>query len=637
MTSHLSLSAIWPQDTLDAAMLSKEEWKPYPDAQGRAAWDGLPENTRLSLSAAAEEAAIAPWPHVPASIYREYAVDGNRTHYEDLHFARRKILAALVLGECSEGQGRWLPAILDAIWSICEESSWCLPAHIGVQRAGSGLPDTREPTLDLFAAETGALLAWTLYLLKQPLAEISPLIAERITREVDQRVLTPALERDDYGWMGFKIRPVNNWNPWINSNWLASALLLEQDGDRRLKAVSKILRSLDMFLVDYPEDGGCDEGPNYWGRAGASLFDCLDLLHNASAGKLNAFSHELVGNMARYIYRAHIGGDYYLNFADASAVVQPEAVLVYRFGKQIRDDAMQSFGAWLAHREHLFETFQPDRPIQRTSSLGRELPALFSLGDLRVVKAGVPLLRDTWLPGIQVFTARDEAGSEKGFYLAAKGGHNDESHNHNDIGQFVIYTDGQPLIIDAGVETYTRKTFSPQRYEIWTMQSAYHSLPLINDIQQAEGREYKAGWVRYEQGEGQVGFELEIAPAYPPEAMLQSWVRKLTFTRGKDIQVSDRYVLDKTPGSLSLSLMTASRVDLSNPGIIRFEPADLPGGRRAGSGLLHYDAERFAVELQRVPISDERMAPVWGSQVQRIVLKDRKPAASGSWLLVFQR
>ena len=75
--------------------------------------------------------------------------------------------------------------------------------------------------------------------------------------------------------------------------------------------------------------------------------------------------------------------------------------------------------------------------------------------------------------------ARSKDGSAEGLYLAAQGGHNAESHNHNDVGNFIVYADGQPAIIDVGVETYTAKTFSSQRYEIWTMQSAYHNLPSI--------------------------------------------------------------------------------------------------------------------------------------------------------------
>ena len=96
---------------------------------------------------------------------------------------------------------------------------------------------------------------------------VHPLVRERVRLEVDRRILTPNLERDDFWWMGFP-REVNNWNPWINSNWLASALLLERDPGRRVRAVGKIARSLSRFIDAYPDDGGCDEGPGYWGRAG---------------------------------------------------------------------------------------------------------------------------------------------------------------------------------------------------------------------------------------------------------------------------------------------------------------------------------------------------------------------------------
>jgi len=170
-----------------------------------------------------------------------------------------------------EGQERFLDAIANAAWSICEESSWCLPAHIAAQKAGSGLPDTTEPVVDLFAAETSALLAWTHYLVASQLKQVSPLLPPRIEREIQTRILTPALERDDFWWMGFTEREVNNWNPWINANWLASVLLIEVDETRRRTSVAKIMRSLDRFITPYPQDGGCDEG-QATGRALAPHF-----------------------------------------------------------------------------------------------------------------------------------------------------------------------------------------------------------------------------------------------------------------------------------------------------------------------------------------------------------------------------
>ncbi|MHC4542734.1 MAG: hypothetical protein ACYS74_23625, partial [Planctomycetota bacterium] len=149
---------------------------------------------------------------------------GNRSNYEGLWKQRRTMLHCLVVAECIEGRGRFLDKIADVVWAICEESSWTYPAHIGPQEAGVGLPDVDEPMVALFSAETGSSLAWTWYLLRERLDEVSPLVSKRIEREVNTRVLTPFLERDDFGWMGFRGRSdgrrPNNWNPWINSNVL---------------------------------------------------------------------------------------------------------------------------------------------------------------------------------------------------------------------------------------------------------------------------------------------------------------------------------------------------------------------------------------------------------------------------------
>jgi hypothetical protein len=636
MSTPLSLAALWPDSVLKEAILDLKEWKPYPGAGERGRWEALPEERKQLLVKNAEEAAQLPWPNVPASIYLQYQQNGNRSNYEALHFGRRRILTALVLGECVKGEGKWLHAILDALWSICEESSWCLPAHIGMQRAGSGLPDTAEPILDLFAAETGSLLAWTQYLLGAQLARISPLVPERIRREVDHRILAPALERSDYFWMGFVERPVNNWNPWINSNWLACALLLEMDSNRRLQAIQKILRSLDNFLLDYPEDGGCDEGPSYWGRAGASLFDCLDLLDSASAGHLTAYDAPLVCNMARYIYCAHIAEDYYLNFADAPAVVTPNPAVVYRFGRKIGDERMAGFGLWLAERLRQREKTAEKRWAHLGEGLTRDLRSLFLMEPVQAEKGSAPLLRDAWLPGIQVMAARADEASAEGLFLAAKGGHNGESHNHNDVGHFVVYRDGDPLIIDVGVETYTRKTFSAQRYEIWTMQSAYHSLPTIDGYQQVPGKNFNARSVAYRADEERAVFELDLAGAYPREAGVRRWMRRLTLWRGQRVSLVDEFELDKAPQTLTLSLLCASSLDLSQAGLARLKTVVLPNGRVSAKGIIRYDAQRFSTSAEEIKISDDNLRPVWGQRVWRILLSAREPQANGRWELTIE-
>src|SRR5690606_40074247 len=128
-------------------------------------------------------------------------------------------------------------------------------------------------------------------------------------------------------------RRMNNWNPWCNSNCLAALLLLEEDAERRLAGVMQVMRSLESFFVSYSPDGGCDEGSSYWNRAGGSLFDCLELLHAASNGRIDVYAEPLVAEIGRFMVRAYIGGDYFINFADGSARVQPAAALLCAYGR----------------------------------------------------------------------------------------------------------------------------------------------------------------------------------------------------------------------------------------------------------------------------------------------------------------
>ncbi|MCB9159314.1 MAG: heparinase II/III family protein [Caldilineaceae bacterium] len=623
---------------LSAHLQSRNGFKPVPTIEDRGAWEGLPASVRAAHIARGEEALGYAYPGVPATVYLQFARMGNRSNYEELHFDRRHTLETLTLAECMEGQGRFLDDIVNGIWCICEESSWCLPAHISVQRAGKTLPDTAEPIVDLFAAETSALLAWVLYLLGDRLDGVSPLVRPRMEREIQQRVLIPCTERDDFWWMGLVEHPnrgnrrVNNWNPWICSNWLASALIVEPDDDVRTATVTKIMRCLDKFIDPYPRDGGCDEGPNYWGRAGASLFDNLELLLAATDGWIDVYGEPLVQEIGRYIYRAHIDDDFYLNFADASAIVHPEALLVYRYGQRIADDHMIEFGRWLAHGQNVLEVGAVQGTGTLPPSLGRAVPDLFVLADAVSAPGQAPRLRDVWLPDIEVMVARDTGGSSDGLYLAAKGGHNDESHNHNDIGNFVVFVDGKPLLVDAGVETYTAKTFSETRYEIWTMQSAYHSLlPTVDGVQQEPGHQFAARNVAYAVDDAQAQLSLDIALAYPPTAKLATWQRMLTLTRGEQVEIVDDFRFTAPVGTVELTLLTPCAVDLDTRGVVVLGAADFGHGKHAGAGRVEYDGDVFAVRAEIVPITDERMGPVWGDHLTRIVFRTENPPMEGQW------
>jgi len=624
------LGELYSQEKVAKLLLAREDWHPWPRWDERSAWEALPAEVRQDLLANGAEVLGYDWPALPATLFLEFARNGNRSRYEHEHFARRRALASLVIAECVEGKGRFLDDIVNGVWAICEESFWGVPAHVGAQQAGSGLPDYDDPIVALFVAETSESLAWTSYLLGEQLDKVSPLVRKRIALEIDRRVLTPCLERDDFWWMGFSSRSVNNWNPWCNSNWLASALLIEPDEERRVAAVAKIARSLDSFFDAYGDDGGCDEGPGYWTRAGASLFDCLDLLYSASDGGIDVYDRSLVQEIGRYIYRVHIADRYFVNFADASARVGIPASLVYRYGRRIGDDRMAAFGAHAFAQSGGLESAFEGRG---TYTIGRYLAQIFGVSELARAPGKLPLVRDVWMSGIQVMTARDREGSTKGLYLAAKGGHNAESHNHNDVGNFIVYLDGRPMIIDIGVETYSRKTFSSRRYEIWTMQSAYHSLPTIDGVMQAPGRRYAASGVSHESGDDFAQLELDIGGAYPKEANLKSWRRTIRLDRGRAITLTDDYALSKAPQKMMLSLMTPCRVRVERPGTLLLETAN---GEPGPAARIRYDGGKLTAATEVIEVTDGRLRSVWPEKITRMLFKAEKPPVKDKWTITIE-
>lgn len=615
------LSGKISEKELDTILISHTDWHPYPKIEERRKWDEVPVKIRNLYIHNGEQYLGKSWKSLPATVFLDFVRNGNRSRYENMLFGKRERLVSLVLAEIFENKGRFVDDIANGVWSICEETFWGAPAHLNLQRKGHGLPDVTDPAIDLFAAETGAMLAYIYCLMEDRLKGVSPRITERILIEEKRRIINPYLTRI-FPWEGRDSTiKVNNWNPWINSNLLAIVLLLDDNSYNRNDIVYKIMQSIDAFINGYPDDGWCDEGPVYWSVAAGAMFNCLDILYSATGGKINLFQKPLIQKMGQYIYKAWIDNDYYINFADASAIVKPDAGLVFRFGKRINDPLMNGFSALLGKQQNIDSSIN----ISRFGSLNNTLPDLFLINEIHKTKPIKPFLSEICMPGRQIMAARSIANSSEGLYVAAKGGNNDESHNHNDVGNFIIYCDGKPVLIDAGVGTYTKKTFSKDRYNIWTMQSQYHNLPTINGVQQKNGKKYHAENADFSSNNKKVNFSLEIAKSYPIEAGVISWKRNIDFIRNSQIVLTEKYLLKKWKEPFRLNFLTPLKCDTSVRGkVILFNPAD------KSKYQMIYDSKKFAIRINIIKLDDERLKNVWGEELERVVLISKERLLKGS-------
>ena len=612
-------------------------WVPYPGINKSISWKSiLTTEQHAKLIQQAEGLLGYQWPMTRASVFLDYAENGNRTNFEKISFSRRDALSTLVIGELLENKGRFMEDIVDGIWTICEETFWGVPAHLSYQKRGVGLADVNDPVVDLFAAETSSLLAWVSNLMGDKLDKVNPLIKERIYVEIDRRIFKVIESDPKYRWMGYGRKNVdstlsykersflerrpNNWNPWISSNLLSSILLLEKDKDRRAKFVYQVFDVLDNYLDPYPADGGCDEGPGYWGRAAASTFDCLDLVKMATNNKFNLFNDSLIKKMGEFIFKAYIGDGYYLNFADAVSKTNHSPMLIYRYGKAVGSTDMMGMGAFLANKNAAGVN------IPEGYSLLRKLPELFHSREISNAKAAEPLIESAWLPDIQVMVSRDKEASKKGFYIAAKAGHNQESHNHNDVGSFMVFYNGKPVLIDVGAGTYTK-----DYGKSWVISSAFHNmLPVVDGEVQQTGRKYSATNVSYASDSKQISFKQDISKTFTDSMGLNKWERTITHVKGKSIIISDDYEFSTTKKSIMLPMMLVALPDVSVPGkmIVKTSEDD--------HITIAYDPKKFEIDIEEIKLQDAKIAHTWGSTLYRAMFKMKNISKKGKYAFTIQ-
>ena len=575
-------------------------YPPYADCAG---WGTLPAAPRWQAAGQAALADAAALPRLPLALWLQFTQTGDRAQWEHAYFARRRTLCALAMAEAVTGTGEYLPAIADTAWAICEESAWQLPAHNSYIRDTPQLPlpDVSRPIIDLFAAETGALIATVYGLLGETLDRYAPGFAARLQQEVDRRILTP-YRTAHFWWMGNGDEPMCNWTPWCTQNVLLAAAQCAPAQDLPLY-VKQAAYSLDCFLKDYGPDGCCSEGAQYYRHAALTLFNALDLLCRMAPGLFDdVWTEPKIKNMAEYIVNMHIAGPYYLNFADCSPLAGARGVREYLFGKKVASAPLMTLAArdWA----NVLQSPDPDRLHHPDDSEGINLyyhiqAALAEPEVLAFAQSASPALpRDVWYPSVGILACR------RGVYaLGAKAGNNADSHNHNDVGSVTLYQNGQPLLIDVGVETYSKKTFSPQRYEIWTMQSSWHNLPEFDPAgaacQQQPGAEFAARDVVVTPTLD--GITMDLAPAYGAVPGLG------TYRRAVRLSADGLILRDETdyPGTVALTLMSVEPPTVEG-NTVHF--GTLAAARMDGAARIVTEA---------VPITDARLRQAWPDTLYR--------------------
>lgn len=623
----LLLSSVMMRAETASSSKAKQEFAPFPTASGKYWRKQVPREMRNDYIHLGEQYLGKPWEAIPDSVFAEFRTNGNRTHYEALSFGIRTQFACLVMAEIMEGKGRFQPSIRKGLHYFMEKEPWWgIPAHYPKSR-----PERKTQPVDLFNAETASMLSWTLYMIGAQIDKKERGLCDSVRSEITYRFLHPTL----YNKQGWKAN-ANNWNTWITTNWLQTALICGGDlrqkasnrqsnaadeNDERRNTFEGIKQCMRTFLKGYPDDGGCEEGVGYWDCAGGSFFESLYFMQFAPSGaqwgvsasdvqlQLDEAQREKVAAMGRFITSMYVDDLNFVNFSDAQAHNVPNINILFPYGAYLHDEPMMQLAAYVAEKYHYME--HPSTLFLKSGNypkLGRELMLLSMLDKLRATKAVQPHTKDAYLANSQIMVASNED-----WLVAAKGGNNAESHNHNDIGNFIVYHHAQPVIIDLGRDTYTSQSFGDRRFELMNCRSAYHNVPLINGCEQKDGSVYRAHQVSHVANDSLSSIAMNLEKAYPADAHVEAWRRTISLDRAKsEVRIEENFQVDAALQDAEINLMTFGKPILATSGRILLQD---------GNVALEYDAHQLTASVEKVQMADGIMKMQWKDNVYRITLQ----------------
>jgi hypothetical protein len=473
------------------------------------------------LEWACEAASVTDIPETTYTLYREFSRVGERDGYQRPYYTKRTLLTQEVLAAWLGEDDSRMDRISDLLWSVCEETTWVLPAH------------ERGPEhIDLFAAETGTLLAHTLLLLGDRLPEE---IRLRVQKEVKSRLLDPYLKNAlQYGWNSGS----NNWTGVCAGSVGECFLLMETDPERLNQGVALVCDQLGRFIQNaFAPDGGCLEGIGYWNYGLSHFVSFGEMLRSASAGAVDLLDQDKVRAIAHYPLSVSLGSGLFASFSDGHEHSSMHSYLCARLGErtgvpELRGLPGNSVGWGLGNvLRNVLWSPQPQEPGGAPTTV-----FMPESGVVRMVGAtpeGLPLV------------------------IAAKAGSNAEPHNHNDVGSFIVCVDGAVYLCDPGGGLYNRDYFSSKRYDNVFANSYGHSVPRIGGKLQSPGKEFTGTMEMPDSQTARIAFH----QAYNLPALKEA-VRTIKMEAGS-VTLSDTFGFEGAALGVEEALLTWLPVEVS--------------------------------------------------------------------------
>ena len=510
----------------------------------RAVWDAIAKHPRYKRFVKDSEKLLQqPIVAVTDDDYLDFSRTGNRTRGQAVMGRRYGRLNVLVQAECLENQGRFLPAIEEALRAYCSDKSWTLPAH----DRSIGVFQGKSMAIDLHSSDLTWKMATACYWLGD---KLSADVRQLVRRELQRRTFDPYLDavlRNGRG--AYWHACTNNWNAVCTAGVVGAAMAMVESPKERAIYVAAAERSTEYFLGGFTADGYCSEGMGYWNYGFGHFVMLSEILVQATGGKLDLLADKKAEAAATFGRNLEILPGIYPAFADCSTAARPDAritaFLSRRYGwgmKEIEDRTLLLASAPYSGLTEMAVFGFPNAASRKAS--------------VEVAFAPAPLR--AWFFEAGILVCRPAAGKD-GLGVALKGGHNAEHHNHNDVGSFVVVLGKSTPLLDAGGEVYTARTFSSKRYQSNLLNSFGHPVPVVAGQLQRTGREAQAKVLKTEFTDETDTFSIDFSSAYAVKS-LKKLHRTFVFSRqGRgSLRIIDEVEFSQ-PESFGTALITLSQ------------------------------------------------------------------------------
>jgi hypothetical protein len=512
--------AAFLDDTTGAIAAPREYWDRYANAP----------NAPNIIKYASDVIKSDP-PEITEDLYKEYYRNGNRSRYQNAFSGLERRFIFTTLAEALENEGRFINALNVELDRFCDLKSWVLPAH---DRNNGEIYDGKAIYSDLGSTLAAANVAIAINLFGD---KLDPKVVEKAKAEIERRILQPYEKavREAYSGMWW-VRTVNNWNAVCHACTVVAALNIVESKERRAFFLAGAeYFSENYFYKGFTDDGYCSEGMGYWDYGYGNYIYLGAAARNATQGKLDFFRFPKTRAILDFAPTLEIDRGAYAVFADCGLNAKPDPLFVGYLSR------LKGYGYTDFEKDLDTRALGPGLPLDallRMTTIGFDGEVVFSEQTTDAKKYTPPIRTEFADAGVLICRPAEDAKGDY-FAIALKGGHNNELHNHNDVGSYTLIRNtnadpnAEPVFVsrDPGGETYTARTFSNRRYEGELLNSFGHPVPRIADKLQSPGGRSRGVVTNKSFTDDEDLVTFDITSAYPDAEALEKAERTFLYRR----------------------------------------------------------------------------------------------------------